>query len=209
MNLRVGDRVRLQGPPAAPKPEVTGLPHQIILEEGNEGEVVGFASGHPVVLWDAGPYRIFGGHTPGDVGKFLDRGILDCPAFRSGFNAERITPLSPSAAGRASTAEDELRKREQAQSARRREMVEFLGMRIEGGWLYSVDDQNKFAEVMIDHWDESDDAIARHLTAAGFNLDGRTDYVTRVKKIGDAKYRELLASKSIPATDKKWWQIWK
>lgn len=50
MNFRIGDRVRFTSDrPCAPKPESTGLSQQIILEQGKEGEVMGFVSGHPVV----------------------------------------------------------------------------------------------------------------------------------------------------------------
>jgi len=220
MNFRVGDRVRYTSEwPCAPKPGDTGLSQQIIFERGKEGAVVGFESGHPVVLWDAGSYRIFAGHTAGIGPGFLDRGNLDCPAFRCGLNAENVSVLIPNAAARPSSADDEQRTRERAVFARRREMIDFLTMDFCGPWgfqSYSAAEKAKIAEVIIDHWAESDEEISRHLASAGFKTDGRTSDITRVKRIGDAKYRALLGAhregtqpKRIDSAARKWWQFWK
>jgi len=219
MNFRVGDRVRYTSEwPCAPKPQDTRLSQQIILEQGKEGSVVGFESGHPVVLWDAGSYRVFGGHTVGTGPGFLDRGNLDCPPFKCGLNAENVSALTPKAAARPRSAEDEQRTRERAGFARRRQMIDFLTMEFCGPWgfqSYSAAEHVKIAEVIIDHWAESDEEIARRLASDGFKT-GAPD-ITRVKRIGDAKYRELLgaqrADTSPRRTDqgsaRKWWQFWK
>jgi hypothetical protein len=207
MNFRVGDRVRYTSEwPCAPRPERTGLSQQIILEQGKEGEVVGFESGHPVVLWDAGSYRVFGGHAAGTGPGFLDRGGLDCPAFMCGLNAENVSALSPKAANRSSSPEDEQRARERAGFARRQQMIDFLTLDFCGPWGlqdYSAAEHVQIAELVIDHWAASDEEIARHLTAAGFKMDGRAKYITRVKQIGDTKYRELLGAQLSDASPRR------
>lgn len=218
MTFRVGDRVRYTSKwPCVIKPEDTGLSKALILDQGKEGEVVGFESGHPMVLWDAGSYRVFGGHTSGPEHGFLDRGHVDCPAFKCSLNSDNVSALDPRATTRSSSPEDEQLARERAGFARRRQMIDFLTLDFCGPWGFqdhSAAEHVKIAEIIIDHWAESDQDIVRHLTVAGF--DSRDSYVTRVKGKGEAKYRELLGAVPVDTSRnrseqaaRKWWQVWR
>jgi hypothetical protein len=92
--FKAGDRVRICMPLAGiPRPEETGLPHEVIMDEGHTGVIVRAAGNEMVaVRWDAGKYRI---HRDLDLAtmKYLDNGSLKSEGFESGIHTSYLKKI--------------------------------------------------------------------------------------------------------------------
>lgn len=89
--FKAGDKVRICMPLAGiPGPEETGLPHEVIMDEGHTGVIVRSAGEEMVtVRWDAGKYRIYKDLDLATM-QYLDNGSLTSEGFESGIHTSYL-----------------------------------------------------------------------------------------------------------------------
>ncbi len=234
MNYEIGDRVRFftSDYPCTAEPERTGYREPVILENGKEGTIVSFNSfGNPIVKWDATTYRIYQAMEITPTGmKFLDKGTTELGAFECGIHTDHIEPISPDAANRPTTPAAKEREAQQRQYEKFQSMVSYMiivMVVVDHSNRFDARERNRMAEIIVEHFNKSDQEIADLLRASGFDLGGMMSapakQVADIKLSCQKKYSETLGSSpahapstspqpqsSQPQTnaDKPWWRVW-